>query len=129
MNATRPTEPHAGALLRWSIAAGRQTNPVTSSAMSSVFAGFRRCAGSWRRRRLEDGVKGAGEVRSTVADQEPDVPELLVEVHGEVAACLQHRPGRTRASTGASRTEHTRSPATNAASLHPRRIYRKPVLS
>jgi hypothetical protein len=29
------------ALLRWSIAAGRQTDPVTSSATSSVFAGFR----------------------------------------------------------------------------------------
>jgi transposase-like protein len=33
--------PVSKALLRWSIAAGRQTDPVTSSCSSSVFAGFR----------------------------------------------------------------------------------------
>ncbi len=32
---------HEAALLRWSIATGRQTDPVTSSGSSSVFAGFR----------------------------------------------------------------------------------------
>jgi len=31
---------------------------------------------------LEDGVKGAGEVRSAVTDQEPEVLEPLAEVQG-----------------------------------------------
>ena len=40
---------------------------------------------------LEDGVERGGEVRSAVADQEPDALEPLVEVEGEVAGLL-HRP-------------------------------------
>jgi hypothetical protein len=40
---------------------------------------------------LEDGVERGGEVRSAVADQEPDVPEPLVEAEGEVAGLL-HSP-------------------------------------
>src|SRR5580704_5062459 len=40
---------------------------------------------------LEDGVEGAGEVRSAVADEEPDVLEPLAEAHAEIAGLL-HRP-------------------------------------
>jgi hypothetical protein len=40
---------------------------------------------------LEDGVKGAGEVRSAAADQELDVCEPLVEAEGQVAGLL-HGP-------------------------------------
>ena len=36
-------------------------------------------------RGLEDGVEGAGEVRSAIADQEPEVVEALVESEGQVA--------------------------------------------
>ena len=42
-------------------------------------------------RGLEDGVEGAGEVRSAVADQEPEVVETLVESEGQVAGLL-HGP-------------------------------------
>jgi hypothetical protein len=34
---------------------------------------------------LQDGIEGAGEVRPAVTDQEPEVPESLAEVEGEVA--------------------------------------------
>ena len=37
---------------------------------------------------LEDGVEGRSEVRSAVADQEPDVLEPLAETEGEVAGLL-----------------------------------------
>jgi hypothetical protein len=37
---------------------------------------------------LEDGVEGAGEVRSAVADEEPEVPEPVAEVEGQVADLL-----------------------------------------
>jgi len=37
---------------------------------------------------LEDGVEGAGEVRSAVADQEPELLEAPVHAHGEVAGLL-----------------------------------------
>jgi hypothetical protein len=40
---------------------------------------------------LEDGVERGGEVRSAVADQEPDVLEPVVEGEGEVAGLL-HSP-------------------------------------
>jgi len=40
---------------------------------------------------LEYGVEGAGEVRSAVADQAPDVLDALVEPEGEVASLL-HGP-------------------------------------
>ena len=40
---------------------------------------------------LEDGVERGGEVRSAVADQEPDVLEPLAEAEGEVAGLL-HGP-------------------------------------
>jgi hypothetical protein len=36
---------------------------------------------------LENGIEGSSEVRSAVADQEPEVREPLAEVQGEVAAC------------------------------------------
>ena len=36
---------------------------------------------------LEDGIEGCGEVRAAVTDQEPEVPELLAEVQGQVRAC------------------------------------------
>src|SRR3984957_20294867 len=34
---------------------------------------------------LEDSVEGAGEVRPAVREQEPEAPEPLAEVHGQVA--------------------------------------------
>ena len=37
---------------------------------------------------LEDGIEGRGEVRAAVADQEPEVPEPLTEVEGQVAGLL-----------------------------------------
>ena len=37
---------------------------------------------------LEDGVEGAGEVRSAVADEELNVPEPLAEGEGEIAGLL-----------------------------------------
>src|ERR1017187_4308815 len=40
---------------------------------------------------LEDGVEGAGEVRSAVTDQEPEVLEPLAEVHRQVAGLLHRR--------------------------------------
>jgi hypothetical protein len=40
---------------------------------------------------LEDGVKGAGEVRSAASDQELDVCEPLAEAEGQVAGLL-HGP-------------------------------------
>src|SRR5215831_14104984 len=40
---------------------------------------------------LEDGIERGGEVRSAVADQEPDVAESLLEGEGEVAGLL-HGP-------------------------------------
>ena len=60
--------------------------------------GVRRSRSAWTavRRILaaggqEDGVEGAGEVRSAVADQEPDIPGPLAGAEGEVAGLL-HSP-------------------------------------
>jgi hypothetical protein len=48
---------------------------------------------------LEDGVKGAREVRSTVTDQEPVALEPLTEAPGQVAGLL-HRPVMCRSKIG-----------------------------
>src|SRR6266704_4560470 len=53
-------------------------------------------------RSLEDGVKGAGEFRPAVADQEPNVLEPLAETEGQVAGLL-HSP-LARAPAAARRT-------------------------
>src|SRR6266568_1285626 len=46
---------------------------------------------------LEDGVERGSEVRSTIADQEPDVLEPLAEGESEVAGLLNCPvPGRVR---------------------------------
>jgi hypothetical protein len=39
----------------------------------------------------EDGVEGRGEVRASVTDEEPEVPEPVAEVEGQVAGLL-YRP-------------------------------------
>ena len=45
----------------------------------------------------EDGVEGRGELGVAVADQEPEAPAGVVEVHGQVAGLLgQPRAGRVR---------------------------------
>jgi hypothetical protein len=46
---------------------------------------------------LEDGIEGRGEVRPAVADEEPEIPESLAEVEGQVASLL-HCPVAGRVS-------------------------------
>jgi hypothetical protein len=53
----------------------------------------------------ENGIEGRGKIRAAVTDQEPEVPEPLAEVQGQVAGLL-HRPVAGRVGGDAADVQH-----------------------